>query len=50
MVQGTCIFQDARRRGRFPWLCGITEFPTSLIIYWFVVIRSQHKPGARNQK
>ncbi|MCG7385802.1 sigmaY antisigma factor component [Paenibacillus sp. ACRRY] len=42
-VQGTWIFQDARKRGRFPWLWGlwgITGFPTPLIVYWFVVIRS----------
>ncbi|MGO4734047.1 sigmaY antisigma factor component [Paenibacillus sp. 2KB_22] len=48
LVQGTWIFQDARRRGRFPWLWGlwgITGFPTPLIIYWFVVIRSQRKPS-----
>lgn len=53
LVQGTWIFQDARRRGRFPWLWGlwgITGFPTPLIIYWFVVIRSQRKPDARNPK
>lgn len=53
LVQGTWIFQDARRRGRFPWLWGlwgITGFPTPLIIYWFVVIRSQRKPGQRNKK
>ncbi|OMF63831.1 hypothetical protein BK141_16025 [Paenibacillus sp. FSL R5-0765] len=53
LVQGTWIFQDARKRGRFPWLWGlwgITGFPTPLIIYWFVVIRLQRKPGARNLK
>ncbi|WP_339310792.1 sigmaY antisigma factor component [Paenibacillus sp. FSL k6-2145] len=53
LVQGTWIFQDARRRGRFPWLWGlwgITGFPTPLIIYWFVVIRSQRMPGGRNPK
>ncbi|WP_186327968.1 hypothetical protein [Paenibacillus xylanexedens] len=53
LVQGTWIFQDARKRGRFPWLWGlwgITGFPTPLIIYWFVVIRSQRKPGTQNKK
>lgn len=50
LLQGTWIFQDARKRGRFPWLWGlwgITGFPTPLIIYWFVVIRSQHEPGGK---
>lgn len=53
LVQGTWIFQDARRRGRFPWLWGlwgITGFPTPLIIYWFVVIRSQRKPSKPTKK
>lgn len=46
LIQGTWIFQDARRRDRFPWiwgLWGITGFPTPLIIYWFVVIRSDRR-------
>ncbi|NUU75555.1 hypothetical protein HP552_09960 [Paenibacillus xylanilyticus] len=45
-VQGTWIFQDARKRGRFPWLWGlwgITGFPTPLIVYWLVVVRSERK-------
>ena len=53
LVQGSWIFQDARRRGRFPWLWGlwgITGFPTPLIIYWFVVIRSQRKQGGSAKK
>ncbi|WP_458463607.1 sigmaY antisigma factor component [Paenibacillus sp.] len=53
LVQGTWIFQDARKRGRFPWLWGlwgITGFPTPLLIYWFVVIRSQRKPSGPKKK
>lgn len=47
LIQGTWIFQDARRRGRFPWLWGlwgITGFPTPLIIYWFIVVRADRRP------
>ncbi|WP_440112621.1 sigmaY antisigma factor component [Paenibacillus sp. QZ-Y1] len=50
LIQGTWIFQDARRRGHFPWiwgLWGITGFPTPLVIYWFVVIRSDRRLSKR---
>ncbi|MDP9701607.1 hypothetical protein J2T16_004551 [Paenibacillus intestini] len=46
LFQGTWIFLDARKRGRFPWLWGlwgITSVPGPLLIYWLVVIRTDMK-------
>lgn len=53
LVQGTWIFRDARRRGRFPWLWGlwgITSFPMPLIIYWFVAVRADRRPPKQTSK
>lgn len=38
-AQGTWLFLDARKRGRFPWFWGIwglTGFPTPLVVYFIV--------------
>jgi len=46
LLQGTWMFTDARKRGRFPWLWGlwgITGVPTPLVVYWFVVVRKEKK-------
>ena len=48
--QGVCIFRDAQKRGRYPWLWGlwgISNFPTPLIIYYFAVVR-RDKRGRKN--
>ncbi|MFZ7133251.1 MAG: hypothetical protein ACOWWR_12935 [Eubacteriales bacterium] len=42
LAQGVWIFKDAQKKGIFPWLWGIwglLNFPTPLVLYYFVVIR-----------
>lgn len=53
LVQGTWIFRDARRRGRFPWLWGLwgfINFPLPLIVYWFVAVRADRRPPKQTSK
>ncbi|WP_342563042.1 hypothetical protein NST84_26445 [Paenibacillus sp. FSL R7-0345] len=50
LVQGTWLFQDARRRdkGRAAWfwgLWGMTGFPAPLIVYLLFVVLPEHRRG-----
>ena len=49
LAQGAWIFRDAQKRGARAWLWGLyglTNFPTSLIVYYLLVIfPSQRKAG-----
>lgn len=46
LIQGIWIFQDAQKRGVFPWLWGLwglISFPTPWIVYYFVVMRRKKR-------
>jgi len=41
LLQGTCLFRDARKRGKRAWfwgLWGITGMPTPTIVYLLLVV------------
>ena len=49
LAQGAWIFRDAQKRGARGWLWGLyglTNFPSSLIVYYLLVI----SPTRRNAK
>ncbi|MDU5144375.1 MAG: sigmaY antisigma factor component [Paenibacillus dendritiformis] len=46
LVQGTWLFLDARKRGKYPWFWGIWGFtgtPTPLLCYLLFVVKPWRK-------
>lgn len=42
MTQGTWLFLDARRRGKYPWLWGLwglTTIPMPSLLYFFLIVK-----------
>lgn len=46
LIQGTWLFLDARRRGKYPWLWGLwglTTIPMPSLLYFFLVVRRERR-------
>jgi hypothetical protein len=46
LIQGTWLFIDARRRGKYPWfwgLWGLTTVPMPFLLYFFLVAKPDKK-------
>lgn len=42
LLQGSWLFKDARRRGKWPWfwgLWGLIQVPTPFVLYMLLIVR-----------